>query len=51
MNKQKLMRLNRLPISMQESEDVMTKMQAVPMQAVPIQAVPIQAVPIQGVHI
>jgi hypothetical protein len=46
MNKQKLMRLNRLPISMQVSEEVMTKM-----QAVPIQAVPIQAVPIQGVHI
>ena len=41
MNKQKLMRLNRLPISIHASEEMMTK----------IQAVPIQAVPIQGVHI
>ena len=49
MNKAKLMRLNRLPISIQASEEVMTKIQAVPIQAVPIQAVPIQAAPIQAV--
>ena len=51
MNKAKLMRLNRLPISIQASEEVMTKIQAVPIQAVPIQAAPIQAVPMQAAPI
>ena len=36
MNKQKIMRLNRLPISIQASEEVMTKIQAVPIQGVHI---------------